>query len=34
MEVNGKPPAPAALIPGKNPPIPTEYEAEWASEQV
>jgi hypothetical protein len=34
MEANGQLHVPAALLPGKEPPIPTGWEASWAPEQV
>jgi len=32
MPANGQLHAPVALHPGKEPPVPTGYEVEWASE--
>jgi hypothetical protein len=34
MEMNGHLHAPGPLLPGKEPPIPIGYEAEWALEPV
>jgi hypothetical protein len=34
MTMNGKLHVPAALYLGKYPPVPTEYDARWASEVV
>jgi hypothetical protein len=34
MEVSGELHAPAALPPGKEPPVPVGYDAGWATEQV
>jgi hypothetical protein len=34
MERSGELQAPAALSPGKEPPVPYGYEAEWAPEPV
>jgi len=34
MEVSGQLHVPAALAPGKQPPVPTDQEVGWAPEQV